>query len=68
MADSRRIAGEVLAGIPGRAEISFAYGQGSAFTEFADAADIDVVVVWLRAPTQRSEAVERFARAILAAG
>jgi hypothetical protein len=52
MADSRRIADEVLAGIPGRAEISFAYGQGSAFMEFADVADVDMVIVWSRLSTE----------------
>ena len=31
-------------------EVTFAYGQGSAFAGFADAADIDVVAVWDEVP------------------
>ena len=45
MTDPRALA---VRAIP--AGVTFAYGQGSAFTGFADAADIDVVAVWDEVP------------------
>lgn len=45
MTNPRAVAAQVIP-----AGVAFAYGQGSAFTAFTDAADIDVVAVWDEVP------------------
>lgn len=52
MVDPRELADELVQAIPDRDAIAFAYGQGSAFTQFARPSDIDLVVVWPAIPAR----------------
>jgi hypothetical protein len=58
MVDPEQLAAPVVEALLEQEAVDFVYGQGSAFAGFADAADLDLVVVWHRLPVCRIGGLE----------
>jgi hypothetical protein len=58
MVDPEQLAAPVVEALLEQEAVDFVYGQGSAFAGFADAADLDLVVVWHRLPVRRIGGLE----------